>query len=355
MFLDDPQRFRQLDPDDMLGHINALPDQFEAAWQHAQAQPLPDSFRAARLIVITGMGGSAIGGDYLAALVEESSPIPILVNRDYALPGFVRGPEVLVIASSHSGNTEETLSAFEQACQRGTALLAVTTGGELAARAGQAGVPLWRFTYHSQPRAAFGWSFGLLAGLAQRLRLAGDLTADVEEAVALLRRTREQFGAQTPAVQNPAKRYAGQFMGRIGVFFGGGIMAPVARRWKAQLNENAKSWAEYDTLPEQNHNGIAGTLHPEALLERLLCIFLQSSYDHPRVRVRQDLSFRLLMAEGIGVDRIMAQGESRLAQMLYATQFGDYMSFYLAMANGVDPTPIPQINALKEGLAAHSP
>ncbi len=352
MFLDQPEEFPALDPQDMLGHIDALPDQFQGAWELSQTLPLPDSMPAVRQIVITGMGGSAIGGEYLAALVEAHSAIPVLVNRDYILPAFVSGPETLVIASSHSGNTEETLAAFAQALASGAQVMALTTGGELARRAAEAGVPLWQFTYDSQPRAAFGWSFGLLVGLAHRLRLAGDLSADAAEAVEQLRQWREHFGAATPIARNPAKRLAGQFCGRIGVFYGAGIMAPVARRWKCQINENAKAWAEFDYLPEQNHNGVAGLEHPRPAIEKLYCVFLQSSYDHPRVTLRQELSHRLYLQEGIMVDKVQARGGSRLAQMLNATQFGDYMSFYLAMENRVDPTPIPQIGALKEGLAA---
>ena len=349
--LDDIQRFPALDPEDMLGHINALPDQLADAWQFALAQPLPDSFRDVRAIVIAGMGGSAIGADYLAALVAGSSPVPIVVNRHYDLPAFVSGPETLVIASSHSGNTEETLAAFAQAGERGTQRMAITTGGQLAAQAAEAGVTCWQFTYNSQPRAAFGWSFGLLVGLAHRLGLAGDLSADVQEAVDVLRRWREFFRAESPTYDNPAKRMAGQVCERIGAFYGSGIMAPVARRWKGQLNENAKNWSEFDVLPEQNHNGIAGTEFPCAAIEKLYCVFLQSSHDHPRVTLRYDLSFKRFLEEGIMVDRVKARGRSRLAQMMNVTQFGDYVSYYLAMINEVDPTPIPQIAALKEGLA----
>ncbi|GAB4572484.1 MAG: bifunctional phosphoglucose/phosphomannose isomerase [Anaerolineae bacterium] len=351
MILDNPERFAALDPENMLGHINALPDQLEQAWQLAHDLPLPDSTREVRLIVLAGMGGSAIGGDYFAALVSHASPIPVLVNRGYEFPAYVSGPDVLVIASSNSGNTEETLAAYAQARERGTRLLAITTGGELAARAEADGVPLWQFTYESQPRAAFGWSFGLLAGLAQRLNLAGNLQPDLDETLALLREQAPGFGPDVPTAENAAKRYAGQFAGRIGVIYGSGIMVPVARRWKGQINENAKNWAEFDELPEQNHNGVAGTELPERGLQQLFAMFLRSRYDHPRVTLRQDLTYRLYLQQGIGVDTFIARGESRMAQMLNATQFGDYMSYYLAMLNEVDPTPIPPISALKEGLA----
>ena len=351
MLLDQPEKFAAIDPQGMLGHIDALPDQLAQAWDHAQEQDLPADFKDVRLIVLTGMGGSAIGGDYLAALVEDLAPVPVLVNRGYSLPAYVQGPEVLVIASSNSGNTEETLAAFDQAQARGVKLMAVSTGGALSEKAQAAGVPLWSFHYESQPRAAFGWSFGLLVGLAHRLGLAGDLSGDVQEAVDLLHQGRKLFGGSVPIHENAPKRYAGQICGRIGVAFGAGLMAPVARRWKGQINENAKNWAEFDILPEENHNGVAGIEFPEKALERLFVFFLQSSYDHPRVAVRHKLTYKLFMQEGIGVDTFTARGGSRLAQLMNATQFGDYLSYYLAILNGADPTPIPPISMLKEGLA----
>jgi len=351
MLLDNPERFAVLDPQAMLSHIHALPDQVEDAWALAHALPLPEDYRRPRLIVVSGMGGSAIGGDYLAALVAHASPVPILVVRGYDLPAYVSGGEVLVIASSNSGNTEETLAAYDAAGRRGVRRLAITTGGELAARAAADGVPLWQFTYSSQPRAALGWSLGLLIGLADRLGLAADLAAGVAEAVALLRQERPAFGPEVPAERNGPKRYAGQFCGRIGLIIGAGIMAPVARRWKGQINENAKNWAEFDELPEQNHNGVAGTELPERGLEQIFCLLLRSGYDHPRVALRHDLTYRLLLQQGITTDMLQARGRSRLAQMLSATQFGDYVSYYLAMLNEVDPTPVPQIENLKAGLA----
>ena len=352
MILDQPERFPAIDTQQMLGHIDALPEQFADAWQHVQSLPtLPDSFKDVRLIVVTGMGGSAIGGDYMAALVNETCPVPVIVNRDYTLPAYVNGPDVLVVASSHSGNTEETLAAFDEARARGAQLMAVSTGGALSQKAADAGAPLWPFQYQSQPRAAFGWSFGLMVGLAQRLGLAGDLTTDVEEAIALMRESRPRFQENVPIAENMPKRYAGQFCERIGVFYGSGIMAPVARRWKGQLNENAQTWAEFDVLPEMNHNGVVGTEHPPKALEKLMVLFLKSSFDHPRVTLRQQLTQKLYLQQGIGVDDFKAHGNSRLAQMLYATHFGDYLRYYLAMQHDADPTPIDSIVMLKEGLA----
>ncbi len=351
--LDDLDRFAALDREHMLGHIDAFPDQLEAAWRAAQTLPLPDTHCHSRQIVLAGMGGSAIGGDLLAALIGPVSAVPLTVLRGYDLPAWVQGPETLVIASSFSGNTEETLAAADQALGRGVRLLAVTTGGQLAAHAEAHGYPLWRIAYESQPRAALGWSFGLLLGLAARLELVHGLETGLSEPIGLLRQYTPIYTAASPAPQNPAKRGAGQLIGRLPVFFGGGLFEPVARRWKCQINENAKAWAQYEGMPEANHNTVAGIGFPAEHALNVAAVFITSSqYDHPRVTLRHELTFQLCLQNGIMADFFRPAGHSALAQMCHAIQYGDYVSYYLAMAYGADPTEIAPIMELKEQLAA---
>jgi len=352
MNLDDLTTFNSIDRDNMLGHIDALPDQFQDAWALAQMQPLPDSHQKPRQIVLCGMGGSAIGGDLTAALISATSRVPMMVVRGYELPAYATGPETLVIVSSHSGNTEETLSAADQAVSRNVRMLAITTGGALADHAQTHGYPLWKFEYKSQPRAALGWSFGLLLGLVHRLKLISTLEADIAEAIDLLRQEKRRYGAASPLAQNPAKRGAGQLVGRIPVFYGGGVFEPVARRWKAQLNENAKVWAQYEPMPEGDHNAIVGISFPAELMTHMQAIFISSrELDHPRVALRHDLTFKLFLQYGIMVDTFHPRGVSVLAQMCHAIQYGDYLSFYTAMAYKADPTLIAPIIELKEQMA----
>jgi glucose/mannose-6-phosphate isomerase len=353
--LDDRDHLRIVDREGMLAHIDFLPDQLEQAWRLAQALPLPDSHRRPRQIVLAGMGGSAIGGDLIAALIGSTAPIPLNVVRGYDLPAYVSGPDTLVIASSFSGNTEETLSAADQALGRSVRLLALTTGGQLAGHAQSHGYPLWQFDYKSQPRAALGWSFGLLIGLAHRLNLAPHLETDLAAAIALLREQKAIYTAGNPTTQNPAKRGAGQLMGRIPVIYGGGIFEPVARRWKCQLNENAKVWSQYEGMPEANHNTVAGiSLPPEQVCNTVALFITSPEYDHPRVRLRHDWTLKLCLENGIMTDRFYPKGASALAQMCHAIQYGDYVSFYTAMAYGVDPTEIAPISELKQYLAQNA-
>lgn len=356
MFLDDVD-YEALDPDNMRGHIDALPDQLESAWNRARSLELPSAFGAVKRIVITGMGDSVIAADLLAALAEASCTTPIIVNRDYSLPAFADGSETLVIAMSYSGTTEETISAAAQAVERGTQVLAITSGGELAERVNAAGGTVWSFDYASQPRAALGWLYGLLLAAADKLHLLPDLGANVVEAIERLRRDREVWKADTLTNRNSAKRVAGQFVDRIPVIWGGGFLAPVARRWKTQFNSNAKTAAFYEVMPEVNHNAIVGIAAPEELINRHKIQIVQlvsAQYDHPRVFLRHESTDDMLREAGIISEMVKARGEGRLTQQMNLIQFGDYVSFFLAMANGVDPTPIVPIDRLKQKMAEAS-
>lgn len=351
MNLDDPTRFSELDPNGMLARISELPQQCRAAWRLTQGLELPPAYGAVRHVVILGMGGSAIGGTLLRGLVAGECALPITVVRDYTLPAFVHGPETLTIGCSYSGNTEETLSAFGEALEQGTLPVVVTTGGKLAALAQEKGIPLLRFDYQSQPRAALGYSFVLLLGICWRLGLLRDYSADLEEAIRVMEEWQAEVGPDVPTACNTAKVLAGQIVGRLPVVYGAGFLAAVANRWKTQFNENGKHWAFFEALPELNHNAVVGFGIPRTVREQTIVLMLRSSLDYPRVQVRWEVTRELLLREGVVAETLQGRGESRLAQMLSLIHFGDYVSFYLAMLNGVAPTPVETIAFLKQRLA----
>lgn len=350
MNLDDLERFKQLDTLNMLGEIDNLPDQLASAYQLGMKHALPD-WKDFKQVVIAGMGGSAIGADLLASYCASLALLPVSVHRDYSLPLFARGGETLVVCSSHSGNTEETLDAFESARQSECRIVVVCTGGELAKRAKENNIPLWTFDHKGQPRAAVGFSFGLLLAMFQRLGFIPDQSKEMEDAVASMKRTQQHLKADVPAVKNPAKRYAGQLMGRWVTFMGSGLLSVVARRWKGQINEVAKAGANFEFLPEADHNTLAGTMNPqETLNAHTMTLFLRAPSDHPRNRLRSDLTRKAFMLEGMNTDYIDARGNTPLAHMWTSILFGDYMSYYLAMGYGVDPTPIQALVELKEAM-----
>ena len=350
MNLDNLPHFKQLDPDNMLAHIDGLPNQIEAAWARAGTLPLPD-LSGVTQIVLCGMGGSAIGGSLLSALVANDCRLSFTVCRDYDLPAWAAGPQTLVIGSSHSGNTEETFSCFKQAIERKTKLIAITGGGKIEALCREAGGTVWQFDYKSQPRAAVGYSFMLPLACFSRSGLIADKSADVAGAVAAMREQQKALRAESPVVNNPAKRMAGQIMDRYPLIFGSGIMAPVARRWKGQMSENAKAWAQFEEIPEMNHNSVVGITNPQLLITKYMALFLESDFDHPRNKIRSETTRRLFMTAGYNTDVIRGVGPTPLAQLLTALHYGDYVSFYLAMAYETDPTPIGPIEVLKERLA----
>lgn len=348
--LDNCTRFHKIDPDNMLSHITGMPKQCHDAWVNVQSLELPPPYRRVNKLVILGMGGSAIGGDLLRTLVESECALPIVINRDYLVPAFVNA-ETLVIASSYSGNTEETLAAFEEARKRDAALLAITTDGKLAQQAREWGIPLLTFSYKSQPRAALGYSLVSLIGILQKLDFIGDKTNDLAEAIAVMEAWQGEIRETVPLVQNPAKQLAVRLYGHLPIVYGAGYLAEVARRWKTQFNENAKAWSFFEQLPELNHNAVLGYQFPPDLAKKIVVVMLTSSLDHPRNQVRFQVTQEILTKQGVAWEVVSARGKSPLAQMLSAVHFGDYVSYYLALLYKVDPSPVPVINYLKERLA----
>ena len=351
--LDDHTSFQTLDSQGMLEKIDQLPFQLRKAWNLGQAQPLPD-LRGVRNIVIAGMGGSALSAELALAFMTPWCAIPVLMLRDYDLPAWANGPGTLMIGCSHSGNTEETLSAFSQAHDRSCRLLAITTGGALAYASRSAGCEPWIYTAAGQSHTSAGWMFGMLLAAFSRqglLRLTPDELEDhISRTEAALLAQQEILKATVPVGRNPAKRLAGQLYGRTITVMASGYLAPVARRWKGQLNEVAKAWSQFEALPEADHNTLAGLVNPAETLSRVFVIFLRSPSDHPRNRMRSDLTRETFMLEGLTTDWVDARGDGPLAHIWTAMNMGDYAAYYLAMMYGVDPTPATAIQELKTRL-----
>jgi len=346
MKLDNPDTFKELDPQNMLAQIDSLPQQLDFAWELGGRSPLP-AWQGIQRVVIAGMGGSAIAADLLAAYLLPVCKVPVVVHRDYGLPAWACSPETLLIASSHSGNTEETLDSYETGINNNCKLMLITTGGKLAARADQIGAPLWLFEHEGQPRTAVGFSFGLLLAVLTRLGLVPDPKAELNSALAEMRTQQKLLHPSIAASLNPAKRLAGQLQGRWVNIIGSGVLAPVARRWKGQINELAKAGAGFEALPEADHNTLAGLTNPETTLNRIATVFLRARSDHPRNRLRSKLTQKTFMLEGLNTNDYEAPGDNPLAQQWSALHFGDYLAFYLAIAYGEDPTPIPAIMDFK--------
>ena len=348
--LDNLRALQHLDRDGMLAHVRALPEQCRAAWAGVRELELPARYLDANKIVIAGMGGSAIGGDLAAEIAGPDSSIPILVLRDYELPAYV-DRHTLVIGSSYSGNTEETLAVFQKAHERGCSLVALATGGRLAELAQAWNTPLVSFHYTSQPRAAMGFNLVSLLGILRAVGAVGDLTAALDEATALMDERMRELEPASPQAHNSAKQLAADLYGRVPVVVGAGLLAPVARRWKSQLNENSKGWSYFEVMPEMSHNAVSGIHFPPGVAEQFCMLFLTAAAVHPRNRLRFELTQQVFEGQGILCRRIDAPGQSTLAQILTAIQLGDYVSVYLALLYGTDPTAIDDITGLKQRMS----
>jgi glucose/mannose-6-phosphate isomerase len=342
------ERIRTGDPEGMLGRIKELPTQVRDAWAIAQRATLPPAFGDVRSVLLAGMGGSAIGGDLAASLLAGEMRVPMSVHRDYGLPAYV-GRDSLVIASSYSGNTEETLSSLEEARKRGAKIVAITTGGRLAELAQAGGHPLVTFAYAARPRATLGYSLTLVLGVLSRVGLARDLSADIDAALADVARLQERVheGART----NDAKKLAVALAGKVVFVYGAGAMGVMARRVKGQWNENAKNWAAFDVLPELDHNAVVGFPEPPIAKQAVAVLILRSSQDLGRHRVRWEVTKELLDRAGIEHHSLELPGANPLSEVLQMTYFTDHVSFYVALLNGADPSPNTSIDLLKDRLA----
>jgi glucose/mannose-6-phosphate isomerase len=347
--LDDPAVIKRIDTSDMLGRVRELPRQLALARRVAGAVELTQRHREVDAVLVLAMGGSAIGAELVAGIAGDRLRVPMIIHRDYGLPGWA-GERTLVIAASHSGETVETLSGAAGAHAREVPLVVVSTGGELGRAALEAGTPYLRYEAPGQPRAAIGFGLGLVHELlvhAGLLRSPDPFGPAVEALESLLERN-------APSVEtdaNPAKQLAWSIFGRIPVVYGAGPMGPVAHRWKTQLNENAKAWATFEPMPEANHNAIEGSLNPRELSDALYVIEVRDPDEPSDIAARYQVVEELLGERATNRSTVWAEGTTPLARVLTSVAFGDLVSVYLAILYQTDPTPVTLLAMLKERLA----
>jgi glucose/mannose-6-phosphate isomerase len=318
-----------------------LPNQLrDALWRIETARLEPADSAG---LMVCGMGGSAIGGDLAAAALGDRLTRPLVSVRGYELPSWAT-PEWTVLCSSYSGNTEETLACFEAAEALGARRLVVSTGGQLVKQAREAGVPVVGLPGIFQPRVAVAYMFAAateaaaLAGVAPRIR------TEIDAAAAFLE-------AQRDALKEQAAEIAASLGETAVVIYGSDLTAPVAKRWKCQINENAKAPAFASELPEADHNEICGWA-PGTGAEQMAAVFLEDCDQHPRERRRFELTAELIGEAAGAVLRLETVGETRVERLLWATLLGDLVSLEIARLRGVDPESIVAIDKLKEGMAA---
>jgi glucose/mannose-6-phosphate isomerase len=331
---------RAIDRSNQLDDVLALPEQLtDALWRVESARLQP--FDAAGGLVVCGMGGSAIGGDLAAVAFGNRLSRPLDTARSYELPSCML-PDRAVLCSSYSGDTEETIACYEAAEALGAPRIVATTGGQLAEAARRDGVPVVGFPSGLQPRAAVGYLFTVAAEVAALVGAAPGIRTEIDSSSAHLR---DASGALMELAAELARRLEGS----APVVYGADLTAPVAIRWKTQINENAKLPAFAAELPEADHNEIVGWEGADES-GRLTAVFLEDRDQHPRVRQRFELTAKLIEPHAAGIARVETEGESRTERLLWAVMLGDLLSLHLAALRRVDPSEIEVIERLKDEL-----
>ena len=347
--LDDVAALAAADPSGMLGTVAAFPSHVREAYAVGRvAEHLP-ALADVTSIVFCGMGGSAVAGDVLKQAFRAELDVPVDVVRSPILPAFA-GPHTLVVVSSYSGNTSETLSAFHQAVERDCRIVAVTGGGTLGAECAERGIATVGLPAGFQPRAALGWLTFAMLGALEAAGLFASIEAEVEEVAATLAVLSAGLGPEIATSDNEAKAIAGWLGDRVPVLWGAdGIAALAAMRWKTQLNENGKVPAFHAAMSELDHNEVVGWVAPYG--ERFAVIALRHDGEPEETAARFPLSAEIAASAGVEVLEVRARGTSPLAQLLSLVIVGDFASCYVGLRRGIDPTPVVVIDRLKAALA----
>jgi glucose/mannose-6-phosphate isomerase len=345
--LDDNNVLKQRDPSDALA---VAAEQYKQALFDPTVQNPDHDERAIKNVVITGMGGSTLAALLLKTLKKQQSKVPVEVVRAYSLPAYV-SEDTLVIASSYSGNTEETISALQQAMQAGAQIGIVASGGKLIEVAKDSNICHIMLPGGYQPRMAVIPSLIALMTLFRHFGLHElDSTEEIKQASGFLQEASDGWTKDVTVDKNYAKQLALLAVGKTPVFYGGEWTAPLAYKWKISWNENAKNIAFWNEYPEFNHNEFMGwTSHP---IEKPFAVFdLVSDTEHSQVLKRFEVSDRLLSGQRPKAITVSLQGETLLVQLLWGCILADFVSIYVAILNGVDPTPVKLIEKLKAELA----
>ncbi len=344
------EHIASLDKSDMLGRVMAIPQHFSEALTRAQGVALNLSASSLNGIIITGMGGSAMSGDVARGLTLDALTLPLQVSRSYDLPGWVN-ENSLVIISSYSGNTEEALSAFQMAQARGAKIICITSGGKLHAHAQQNNLPIFPLPTGFPPRSALAHLTVPLLMILNRLGLTPDPAADINETRLLLEKLRQQWGPASEGANNLAKNIAQALMQRLPLVYASyGLFEVAAWRWKEQFCENAEILSWHNAFPELNHNELVGWGLRRELDQHLQVIYLRDRQDHPRVQKRMEVTRELIARSSSPALEFWSEGHAPLARLFSLIFLGDLASVYLAILNGVDPTPVKKIDLLKERL-----
>ena len=350
--LDDINEIKKIDPNGMYDLIYRFPSQFEDVLNITDAVELPNwNTSQIKNIVVAGLGGSAIGGDLVRSYLAEKLTIPFFISRNYTLPNFV-DESTLVFISSYSGNTEETLSAYDDAQKRKAKMIAISSGGKVKEKVLQDKITWVNIPKGFQPRAALGYSFVPILVMLGRLGFVQGEKDQIKGTKDFLSSNRSKYEMELGVEKNFAKKIASELHKKLPIIYAAtDHFDAVSTRWKGQICENAKMLAFSNVFPEFNHNELVGWKILSEYRDDLIVVILKDREDHPRIKTRMEIVKGIIEKEGVRVIGAESCGETLLSRMFSLIQLGDFISFYLAILNGEDPTPVKVIDFLKNELA----
>ena len=350
--LDDVKKVKELDSGNMVGSLRNLEDQLKTAWNESRSIQIPDQYKNAKNLVVTGMGGSALGPHFIRSVFDIS--IPLQITNDYELPSFV-DENTLVIVSSYSGSTEETLSALEDALKKKAKIIGIASGGILIEKLKSKGLPFYQFDtkYNpsGQPRMGLGYSIGGILGFLTKLELAYFTDQEMKKSLDVIKEFGDQFGLSSKIVNNSAKEVASNIVGKIPIISAGLFLAGSAHIFANQINENAKTFSAYFLLSEMNHHLLEGITNPKFLREKIKFIFLETALYSKKIQVRINITKEILSKAGIESISYQIKANNKVEAAFETLVFSSWSSFYLSMLYGLDPSPITNVDYFKEQLA----
>ena len=345
--LDEEKLLHEKDQSGMLGILSSFDQQLKDSIRIASAFEFhPD--REFEQIVIPALGGSATGAAIAQVFLRGQVEIPFIVSRQYKLPVFV-GQNTLALPCSYSGNTDETLEAFEFCVERNIQVICITSGGELARRAASEKIPVVMLPGGLPPRTAYTYSF---CAIVRILELTGIISGQIPRVTSSLDGVRNilaRLGPDVPVEENRAKKLALKVFGSIPVVYGSSdSLSPIARRWANQFSENGKHLAFWNYLPEMAHNEIEGWRNPPEVLQKMLALFLRDQSDHEKVNNKINDTRDYLLSRNLKVREYWSSQDTWLEKLWELLLLGDFASTYLSFLNNEDPTEIRAIKYLKE-------
>ncbi|MBU0707006.1 bifunctional phosphoglucose/phosphomannose isomerase [Patescibacteria group bacterium] len=352
--LDNKKLFQKLDQSQMAKSIEELNLQFLQTWKEVKSIKLPESYKKVNKVVLNGMGGSGLAGRLVKVLFSDRMSIPIDHMHDYDLPKIV-DKNTLYIVVSYSGNTEEPVSTIQKAIRRKAKIFIIANGGRLAKIADKYNIPAYIFeekynTSH-QPRMGLGYNLGSLIGVLNQLKIIKMTDSDFYSALKIINRKKNHFSSEQASSKNLAKKIAQQIHGKFPVIITSEFLEGNAHIFRNQINENGKNYADYFLIPELNHHLLEGLLNPKLKVNNLIFLFFKSKLFHARNQRRHTITQKVLSRLGITYLEYELTGKKKLSQSFEMLLLGSYISYYLAILNKIDPSPIPWVDYFKKQLS----